>query len=190
MRGEAAQISSTLATPRAVSRIAWTRSGRSRPGLGLELGEQAVDVVDVLGPLDLGDHDHVELVAGLGDQRGEVVETPRRVEAVDPGPQLGVAEVDRRVPTSTRPARAASLSAIGMASSRLPSRMSTVGTMSGSLATILSFCGGKKWITRLGRNGISRSGCGRADGERLEEVLGTAHAREAMCRCGRSRDGA
>ena len=30
------------------------------PGLGLELGEQAVDVVDVLGALDLGDHDDVE----------------------------------------------------------------------------------------------------------------------------------
>ena len=64
------------------------------PGLGLELGEQAVDVVDVLRPLDLGDHDHVELVADLGHERHEVVETPRRVEAVDPRPQLGLAEVD------------------------------------------------------------------------------------------------
>ena len=53
--------------------------------------------------------------------------------------------------------------------------MSTVGTISGSLATTLSFCGGKKWMTRLGRNGISRSGAGRADGERLEEVSWAAH---------------
>ena len=30
-------------------------------GLGLELGEEPVDVVDVLGALDLRDHDHVEL---------------------------------------------------------------------------------------------------------------------------------
>jgi hypothetical protein len=51
-------------------------------GLRLELREQPVDVVDVLGPLDLRDHDHVELVADLADQRDDVVEGPRRVEAV------------------------------------------------------------------------------------------------------------
>ena len=45
-----------------------------QPGLGLELGEQPVDVVDVLGALHLRHHDHVELVADLGDQRGQVVE--------------------------------------------------------------------------------------------------------------------
>ena len=38
--------------------------------------------------------------------------------------------------------------------------MSTVGTTSGSLATTLSMCGGKKWMTRLGRNGISRTAAG------------------------------
>ena len=64
------------------------------PGLGLELGEQPVDVVDVLGPLDLGDHHHVELVADLGHERHQVVEAPRRIEAVDPRPQLRVSEVD------------------------------------------------------------------------------------------------
>ena len=64
-------------------------------GLRLELGEQAVDVVDVLGSLDLGDHDHVELVADLGDGGDEVVEHPRRVERVDAGPELGVGVVPR-----------------------------------------------------------------------------------------------
>ena len=63
------------------------------PGLGLELGEQPVDVVDVLGALHLRHHDHVELVADLGDQGGEVVEHPRAVEGVDPGPELGRPEV-------------------------------------------------------------------------------------------------
>jgi hypothetical protein len=62
-------------------------------GLGLELGEQAVDVVDVPRPLDLGDHDHIELVADLGDHLGQVVEHPRRLERVDPGPQLRLAEL-------------------------------------------------------------------------------------------------
>ena len=65
-----------------------------QPGLGLELCEQPVDVVDVLGPLDLGDHDDVECLAGLEHGGREVVEAPRGVEAVDPRPELGVAEVD------------------------------------------------------------------------------------------------
>ena len=64
-------------------------------GLRLELGEQPVDVVDVLGPLDLGDHDDVEPVAGFEHGGGQVVETPRRVEAVDARPELRVAEVAR-----------------------------------------------------------------------------------------------
>ena len=86
----------------------WRRRGRSRgsrgpgsaasrPGLGLELGEQPVDVVDVLRrPRPSGTMIDVELVADLGDQRGQVVEHPGAVEAVDAGPELGVlAEVRR-----------------------------------------------------------------------------------------------
>ena len=64
------------------------------PGLGLELREEAIHVVDVPGALDLRHHDHVELVADLGDQRGEVVEHPGALEAVDARPELRVAEVD------------------------------------------------------------------------------------------------
>jgi hypothetical protein len=64
------------------------------------------------------------------------------------------------VATSTRPARAASLSAAGTPSSRLASITSTVGAMSGTLATILGFDAGKKWIMRDGRTGISRTGSG------------------------------
>ena len=94
MRGLAVAISSRFTTPCAVSRIACTSSGLLEAGLRLELGEQAVDVVDVPGPLDLRDHDHVELVADLGDELGEVVEHPGAVEAVDARPELGVAEVD------------------------------------------------------------------------------------------------
>ena len=37
--------------------------------LGLELRQQAVDVVDVPRPLDLGDHDDLEPVADLADER-------------------------------------------------------------------------------------------------------------------------
>ena len=48
------------------------RVDQDRPleaGLRLELGQQPVDVVDVPGALDLGDHHDLELVADLADQR-------------------------------------------------------------------------------------------------------------------------
>src|SRR5215210_2736672 len=63
-------------------------------------------------------------------------------------------------PTRIRPSRAASLRSTGIASSRLPSRMSTCGAMSGALATIFSLEKSRKWIIRDGLNGISRSGSG------------------------------
>ena len=68
--------------------------GLLQAGLRLQLGQQAVHVVDVPRSLDLGDHDHVELVADLGDELREVVQHPRAVEAVHARPELGVAEVD------------------------------------------------------------------------------------------------
>jgi hypothetical protein len=64
------------------------------------------------------------------------------------------------LPTSTKPARAASLSLAGTPSSRLASRTSTFGASSGSFPTIFWFEAGKKWIIREGRNGISRTGSG------------------------------
>src|SRR5207247_5945371 len=63
------------------------------PVAGLELGEEAVDVVDVPRPLDLGDHDDLEAVADLGDEAGDVVQEPRAVEAVDARPEGRVAQV-------------------------------------------------------------------------------------------------
>ena len=53
--------------------------------------------------------------------------------------------------------------------------MSTVGAMSGTLATIFSLEKSRKWIIRDGLNGISSSGVGRADGEGLAEVAGVSH---------------
>jgi hypothetical protein len=62
-------------------------------GLGLELGEQAVDVVDVPGALDLWHHHDLELLADLGDQGGEVIEHPGALQRVDPGPERGLAKI-------------------------------------------------------------------------------------------------
>jgi acyl dehydratase len=52
------------------------------------------------------------------------------------------------------------LRSAGIASSRLPSRMSVFGASSGSLAAIRSFDGSKKWIIREGVTGISSRGSG------------------------------
>ena len=93
-------------------------------GLGLELGEQAVDVVDVLGALHLRHHDHVELVADGSDERGQVVEHPGRVQGVDPGPELGGPEVGRPARSSPAPRGPSTLFSALTASSRLPSRTS------------------------------------------------------------------
>src|SRR5581483_3120453 len=89
------------------------------------------------------------------------------------------------LPTFTRPARAASLRSTGTASSRLPSRMSTVGAMSGTLATIFSLEKSRKWIMREGLNGISSTGAGapmasglaKSRGFRIGGTLGRLGAR-------------
>ena len=62
---------------------------------GFELGQELVKIVNVPGAFDLGQHDDVELVTDRGDQFGDVVEHPRRIERVDPRPQTGRAEIDR-----------------------------------------------------------------------------------------------
>ena len=62
---------------------------------GLELRQQLVEIVDVPRALDLGQHHHVELVADRGDDLGDVVERPGRIERVDPRPQPGRAEIGR-----------------------------------------------------------------------------------------------
>ena len=93
MRGLAPAMASTFLTPSAVSRMAWIRIGLGKRVLGLELGQQLVEVVDVPGPLDLRQHDHVELGAGRRHDLQDVVEHPGRVERVDARPQPGLAEV-------------------------------------------------------------------------------------------------
>ena len=53
--------------------------------------------------------------------------------------------------------------------------MSALVARSGSLPTIFSFEGSKKWIIRDGVTGISSSGIRGADGEGLGEVTWVAH---------------
>ena len=60
----------------------------------LQQRQMLVDEMNVPGPLDLRNHHDVELVADLGDDAGEVVEQPRRIQRVDAHPEAGRAEID------------------------------------------------------------------------------------------------
>ena len=91
---------------------------------------------------------------------GQVVEHPRRLEAVDPRPQLRLAELHlladpdqagARRPPCGRPARRPRGCRAGCRRS---------AAMSGTLATIFSLEKSRKWIIREGLNGISRIGAG------------------------------
>ena len=107
MRGEAAAMASTFLTPSAVSRMAWMRIGLLDGVLGLELGQQLVEVVDVPGALDLRQHDHVELVAGGGDDLDDVVEHPGQLrQLMRVHRPVGPKSLSRAM--AMKPARAAS----------------------------------------------------------------------------------
>ena len=93
MRGEAAAISSTFFTPSAGLKNGVDENGLLDGMARLELGEELVEIMDVPGALDLGQHDDVQLVADLADDLDDVVQHPRAVEAVDAGPQAGGAEI-------------------------------------------------------------------------------------------------
>src|SRR4051794_37463005 len=80
-------------------------------------------------------------------------------------------------PTFTSPARAASLFSTAMASSRLPRTMSAFAAMSGSLPTIFSFEGSKKWIIRDGLTGISSTGSGAPTASGLRKSRGLRKVR-------------
>ena len=58
--------------------------------------------------------------------------------------------------------------------------MSTVGAMSGTLATIFSLEKSRKWIIREGLNGISRSGSGAPMARGLKKSRGLRMAPDAM----------
>ncbi len=60
-----------------------------------ELRQELVEIGDVPGSLDLGQHDDVELAPDRADDLDHVVERPRAVERIHARPQAGRAEVGR-----------------------------------------------------------------------------------------------
>ena len=146
-------------------------------GLGLELGEQAIDVVDVPRPLDLGDHDDLEAVADLAHELGDVVEHPRRLERVDARPQRRRAEV-HLAPDPDEPLARGLLAVdrdrvLEVAEQDVGLRRDVGGLGHHLLVGEVQEVDHPRGPQRdLGQRG------GRADGQRLEEVAGVAHGRD------------
>ena len=148
--------------------------GAIQAGLGLELGEQPVDVVDVPGALDLRHHDHLELVPDLGHQRGQVVEDPRALERVDPRPQRGLAEIG--LLRDADQALARGLLAVG-GDGVLEIAQQDVGLLDhvGHLGDHLLVRGVEEMDHPRGLDRHLEHGIGGSDRERLGEVTWVAH---------------
>ncbi len=58
-----------------------------------ELRQKLVEIVDIPHPLDLRQHDHIELVADRRHNLSHVIQRPRAVQAVDPRPEARRAEI-------------------------------------------------------------------------------------------------
>ena len=169
-----AQISSTLATPRAVSRIACTSSGSVSPALASSWASSRSTKWMSSGPSTLG----IMITSSLSPIS---VTSVRRSSSTHGESRLltrvhnCVSPRSMSFATLTRPARAASLSLAGMPSSRLPSNTSTVGDDVGELGDHLRVL---RWeevdhAARPHRDLADRFG--RANGERPEEIPGAAH---------------
>ena len=61
--------------------------------LSFKLRQELVEIMDVPRAFDFRQHDDINLVAGVCDDLGDVVEHPRRVQAVDARPQSCGAEI-------------------------------------------------------------------------------------------------
>ena len=142
------------------------------PRLGLELRQQAVDVVDVPRSLDLGHHHDVEAVADLGHDLGQVVQDPGAFEGVDTSPQRGLAEIhlpahpDQSLPRGLLAVHRHGVLQVAEQDVHLAWRSS------GAFATIFSFEKSRKWIIREGLKGISGRGSGAPMASGLRKSLG------------------
>src|SRR4051794_19381689 len=159
MRGLAAAISSRFDTPSAVSRIACTRIGRSRPDLASSWASRRSTkwmshAPSTFGIITTSSRSPISVTSVVMSSsiHGESSALTRVHSAVSPR--------SISMPIFTSPARAASLLSTGIASSRFPSTMSALAAVSGSFPTIFSLLGSKKWIIRDGLTGISVTGSG------------------------------
>ena len=159
IRGLAAAISSTLVTPRDVSRMAWTSRGRVSPARASSWARRRSTKWMSQGPSTLGIMTTSSLwpISPTTWVRSSSIQGESRLLTLAHS-WVSPRSISR--PTRISPSRAATLRSTGTASSRLPSRMSVLAAISGALATILSLEKSRKWIIRDGRNSTSRGGSG------------------------------
>ena len=174
MRGLEAAISSRLATPRCGLENGVHEDRTIEAGPGLELREQAIDVVDVPRTLDLGHHHDLDLVADLLDDLRYVVQEVGRGELVDARPQRRVAELHLPADPEQPSARGLLLverhGVLEVAEQDVDLR--------GQIGRLLDHFRIREVheVDHPGRLERDISGrLGRVDGEGLEEVAGVAH---------------
>jgi hypothetical protein len=143
--------------------------------LGLELRQEAIHVVDVPGALDLGHHDHVQLVPDLRDQLGDVIEHPGALQAVHARPERGLAEVGvtGRV---DQPSARGLLAIDGHGVLEVAEQDVGLGGDLGGLGGHLLVREVEEVDHPRGREGDLAERLRRLHGERLEEVTWVAHA--------------
>ena len=149
-------------------------------GLRLQLGEQAIDVVDVPRSLDLRDHDDLELVADLGHELGQVVEHIGRGELVHARPQRCVAQVHLLAHPDQAGARGL-LAVERHGVLEVAEQDVDLGRDVGHLGDHL-LIGEVEEVDHPGRLERDLAGrLGSADGEGLEEVTGVAQCEIVSC---------
>ena len=55
--------------------------------LGLQLGDILIGKMNIPGPFDLGQHDHIQLVARLEHKARNIILEPWRIQRIDPAPE-------------------------------------------------------------------------------------------------------
>ena len=158
-RGLAAQISSTLFTPSAVSRMQWMNRASCTPCLASSWASSWSTKCTSQGPVTLG------IITVWS--RSPISPTRRMTSSRNQGLTTLLTRVQSGVPSRSmsrasliRPSRASTLRSASIASSRFPSTMSTFGASAGIFAAIFGLLGSKKWIIRDGVTGIVRGGRG------------------------------
>ena len=146
----------------------------------LQLRQQLVEIVDVPGAVDLGQHDDVELVADGADDLGDVIERPGRIERVDAGPQARRAEIGGLGHGDEAVARRL-LGVDWNGVFQIAQHHVDLGHQLGDLGADLLHVRRHEMDHALEPHRQFAQRGGRADGERLEELAGKFHGGSSSC---------
>ncbi len=140
----------------------------------LQLRQQLVEIVDVPGAIDLGQHDDVELVADGADDCRHVIQRPGRIERVDAGPQAGRAEIGG-LGHGDEAVAGGLLGVDRDGVFQIAQHHVDLGDQLGDLGADFLHVRRHEMDHALEPHRQVAHGGGRADGERLEELAGKLH---------------